>query len=401
VNYIIREEEILRAFYHAPERGILTKAFENGRWGAEETVVQGARDNYTLTVHGGKTRLYVLCQDERGDVVLATMSREGAWEQRSVLKNQAEKAHRILMHPMITQNGMSLLYNIPAQEDGGQFLVLQSLDEKGQWSRASRIDKFYPMGEFLYEVQHVSDEHVLAFYQTRTTELRFGYREATPWETGPYRPAHLCESGFTDVSCLTAENGVHFLCVVSGMFASQLLYIRKEDVFSAPVVLCEGQRIEDCALSIVRGSVRAAFLINGQPYSCVSEDGGNTFSRPARYRAKFCLGVKKAQFLSLPRQSESALFLRQVYVDADRPWDVQMIPDLYEDFYPLPKPQKPEEAEEPPERAPESAAPPVYLYEGETLGSELEIARMRLRKKENQISRLGGMLRENGGKNKS
>ncbi|MCL2461818.1 MAG: hypothetical protein FWF44_04070 [Defluviitaleaceae bacterium] len=413
MNYIVREANSLRAFYHAAGRGIAGRVYENGGWGAEYTAVEGALENYTLTASGGKTAVYIVCQNERGDAILAAMSKDGAWERRSVLKNQADSAQPILLHPIITENGIvSLIYNTPA-EDRGQYLVMQKLDERGQWAPAARIDRFYPMPGFLYEVQRVTDEHLIVFYQTRSearpAENCVGYREVTPRETGAFRPVHSTAYSIADAAYLTTERGIHFLCAVKGMFSSQLIYRKKEDGFSAAVVLCEGQRIENCVLSVVNGTLRAAFMANGLPYECVSADMGEVFSRPARYQAKFCQNAQKAYYQSAEPQSEDGLFLRQAYVDALRPWDVQMIPELCEGFFPgfisepassITKPKPPEEPENPqnkpapgagffPEAARSKSSP-----DAEKLKNELAFARIQLQEKEKNIERLEEIVRQ-------
>jgi hypothetical protein len=121
------------------------------------------------------------------------------------------------------------------------------------------------------------------------------------------------------------------------MFSSQLIY-RKKDVseFSNPIVLYEAQRIEKCLLCYVKNCLHVFFHAAGQLFVCVSENQGASFSRPARYKKKFCQNPEKAYYLSVVPQSEAEFFVRQVFVDHQSPWDVQILPDLYDEFYPDP-----------------------------------------------------------------
>jgi hypothetical protein len=119
------------------------------------------------------------------------------------------------------------------------------------------------------------------------------------------------------------------------MFSSQLIYRKKAGKdFGRPIVIHEAQRIENCLVFIVQKTLRVSFQSSGILYMCVSEDNGETFGRPVRYKAKFCQSPEKAVYISQTSQSESQAFMREVYVDHACPWDVQMIPELYEDFYP-------------------------------------------------------------------
>jgi hypothetical protein len=144
-----------------------------------------------------------------------------------------------------------------------------------------------------------------------------------------------------DTSCLTTDNGIYTVAIVKTMFSCQLVFRRNiTGAFDGPMVLHEAQNIENCLLFYVKGALYITFLTSGSLFMCASEDKGASFSRPARYRNRFCQGPEKAFFISQPDQSEDGLYLRQVYVDRHSPWDIQVVPELYDEFYNAgPKPE--------------------------------------------------------------
>ncbi|MDR3240254.1 MAG: hypothetical protein LBT44_09240 [Clostridiales bacterium] len=339
--YIIKTPVNFYAFYHTRDRGVVRRVYQRGRWSAEQIIADGARENFTVSLEGEK--LYLFCQDRQGDIILTTfLIYDDTSKSRVVLKNQSDKIHPIIFHPIVMESGLAILYNMTSAEERSGFIALRRLDSAGQWAPAARIDQFIPFGVAQYEVQRVSSEHLLLFYQTRTSENNMGYREITPDRQGKYQIFYTTNYFVSDAAYLTTEDSIHTLLVIKSMFSSQLVYRKKEgDAFGNPVVLHEAQRIEKCLLLYVKGSLQAFFLAAGQLFVCASEDKGGSFSRPVRYKNKFCQNPEKAYFVSQTPQSESQLFARQVYVDHASPWDVQVLPDLYEDFYPAPEQAQP------------------------------------------------------------
>jgi hypothetical protein len=358
------------------------RVYRRGRWSEELPAAKNARDNFTVTEDGGV--LHLFCQDAQGDIILATLDVGGEkWASRVVLKNQLDRIHSIVLHPIITETGLTIIYNTPGTEDRGSFLSIQNLDAKGQWSKATRLDKFFASGPSLFEVQRVSKNHLILFYQKRGQENNLGYMEITPEQQGNYNIFFTTNYFVSDSSYLTTENGIHLLFVVKSMFSSQLIYRKKmDDEISNPIVLHEAQRIENCLLYFAKGSLYAAFLAAGQLCQCVSLDKGNSFSRPVRYKYKFCQNPEKANFSSQTPQSEDTAFLRQVYVDRACPWDIQIIPDAYEDFFPAPNDG---------ESGREDSASSAEL---ERLNIQLEMLIRKLAEKDQQLQLLANLLKD-------
>ncbi|MDR1913919.1 MAG: hypothetical protein LBQ68_05490 [Clostridiales bacterium] len=318
------------AIYHSRARGLILRDYKRGRWQADRVLAKDARENFTAHVDNGI--IYIFCQDGEGDIVLITYKESDAvLTARVVLKNQNNRVQNIILYPIILNNGLTIIYNQPSPEERCNYLTTQTMTENGEWSAPTRIDKNWSNS---FEVQRVTDDHLLIFYQTRTTENNLGYRELTPDRQGHFNIFYTTNYFVSDTAYLTTDNGIHTLFAVKSMFSCQLIYRRNiSGEFGNPFVIYEAQRIEKCLLFFVHNKLHITFLAGGQLYMCVSEDKGSTFSRPARYRNKFCQIPEKAYYIGQTPQSEESLFLRQIYVDRSCPWDTQIIPDIYEDFY--------------------------------------------------------------------
>ena len=379
--YIIRTNKYIGAFYHVRQRGIVRRVYINGRWQPEQVIAENCRENFSA--HYENDTLYIFCQDSQGDIISVTINDSNSTvNSRVVLKNQSDHVLRIILHPIISENGLTLIYNSAGAEDRSNYLMTLQIDKNGQWSTAERIDKYWSDG---FEVQRVADDHLLLFYQTRTPENNLGYREFTPEQRGNFNVYYTTNYYISDTAGLTTDNGVHTLFVVKSMFSNQLIYRRNiNGSFSSQIILYEAQRIENCLLFFMKDNLYVTFLSAGSLFICMSDDKGASFSRPVRYRNKFCQNPEKAYFISQSAQSENSMFLRQVYVDRSCPWDIQIIPEMSEDFFPAYS-EKNEDKQ---------GFESDYAIEVERLKNQIELLQRNAYEKDTQIASLSRMVSE-------
>jgi len=320
----------LLSFYHNDSEGIVLRAFDSGKWGKPTPVAPGALGNFTVSTdrHGA---LYLFCQDAEGDVHLHRL-RQGDWKSRMMLKNPGGKQARLHIYPMIRDDGMSIIYN-SAGTDGGT-LMLQSMGERGKWNPPTSIDSYSPMGDDFY-VQTLAPDHALLFYARKSADPVIGYVEASPERATTFNTIYSTSHRIIDTSFLVTNDSLHALFIVKGMFSSQLMYRKKPgQSFSAPVVLAEAAQITNCLLMFVCGKLHAYFISAGQLVYAYSTDGGETFSGVMRYTNKFCAVPIKSVYISQMPMDKRDFFVRQLYVDRNNVSDVQLLPDMYDDFYP-------------------------------------------------------------------
>ncbi len=402
-SYIVRlKENRLFCFYYVKGRGLLYKTYENNKWAREKVLLEQGRENFTVTIDE-KGIIYLLCQDSMGDVVLLTNG-EGEWVSKVILKNQSGKVHPILLKPIITDNGICLIYNVPAVEEKSNYLVFQSVDGDGRWGPAQRIDRFTGMNSQMFQVQHVTREHVLLFYYNKSMENSIGYREITPAKLGSYNNIFSTVNHLQDVCFLTTDNAIHVCYIVKSVFSCQLIYRKKEDEgFSQPTIIAESQKLDNCIMFFVENILYIMYVSNGQLFETRTEDRGKTFYRPARYRNKFCLNPMKAHYISNVPQSEDNYYCRELYVDRSHPWDIQVIPDKNEDFYPVLAPLiRPPDAEPTPTQPkPIKKKPEIHSEISDDLSEKLfsltnqvTLLQRQVSEKNEQLMEITAMLKE-------
>ena len=334
-NYIVRQSgDRLVCFFSSNENSILYRIYENNKWSTIKELLTNTLNRFTVTV-AKNGNLYIFCQNLSGDILLCTSDRSlDEWSNKIILKNQSDKNHTILFQPIIKPNGLCILYNIPS-DSGNLQLVSQNLDDTGAWAAPVPIDDISIFRGNIFEVQNVTSEHLLVFYQSNRSENNIGYREVTSNKWSDFKPIHLTSYQILDKSFVTTNDSIHALYVVKSIFAHQIIYRKKTtEGFGSPLVIWEGQKMDNCLLSIIDNTIYATFKSRNQMFISSSKDSGDSFTRPEVYKDKICANPKKAIYITETPMNENEYFVREVYVDSLNAWDIQMLPKMYESFYP-------------------------------------------------------------------
>ena len=365
-NYIVRMADGggLFCIYSTPSGGHMRR-YEGGRWAKPEVVAPEAK---TLSVCTDKSGgLHLLYQDRVGDLFLQRY-RGDTWRTKPLAqKKEALPLGQGKVYPLLGDDSLTIL------NKSDDKLLMRVMDISGKWGNPHNLEDAISGPEY---VQPLGPSHALVFYQRPTaggTDAVLGYREVSPTQYTSFYPIWRPGNGqrIIDASFLATADTLHCLLVVKGLFSSQLVYLRKlDESFRPALVLAEGKDISNCLLVYVGGVLRAFLVSGGQLGYAASEDGGASFSPVVRYTNKFCSIPTKSTYLSHIPMSESRYFIRQVFVDQHNPTDIQLMPDLHEDFYP---------ASTPPAPIPEQ----LEVYK-----AQLEQARSELAQKEEEIKRL-------------
>ncbi len=326
--YIVKtKDNKLHCFYHTNESGINMRTYEQNKWGKSINIFPDALQNYTLTLSKNGT-FYIFCSDKSGNINSCVGSGD-SWNTHIVLRNQSPVIHNVIFSPLFTPSGLKLIYNMPSPEDKSHFIMTQSLAKNGEWSAPSRLDRISPFSNNIFTTQLLSDDHAIVFYQTKPSETNLGYREITDAQNGSFNVIHSTGYQIADTSFLTTNNTIHTAYVVKSLFSSQLIYKKRDsEGFSGPIPIWESQRIENCLLMISKSRLYIYFASSTSLYSCYSDDNGETFSRPVRYKEKICQNPIKAYYISETQMDESGYFCREVYVDKQNPFSVQIISEI-------------------------------------------------------------------------
>ena len=326
-NYIAKFSDGKLAALYFNEEGIMARICENGRWLPARTLLKGAQPvfsaNFALS---GELQIYA--QDEKGSVVLISFAGDNI-SSKVILENHSDNIHAILFSIVGSGGNIGLLYNIP-YEERMQKLLVQKLHESGTWDKPEEVDIFHPLANNIFETLRISENHVLVFY--RREGKVFGYREISTEEKGDFVPVLRQGENMHDISFFALGDSLHMAYLSSNMFSSRLVYRRKiSDSFEAGVVLWEGQWLDNCLISEINGELCIFFQSGGNLYMAKSTDNGISFSKPENYAHKFCRLPGKAVYIS--EHNDESYKTHHVFVDSVHPWDIQILPDMCNDFY--------------------------------------------------------------------
>ena len=346
-SYIVRiNDNTLMSFYRDTNKNLCFRTFFHC-WSDERILLESIQKNYTVTVSENND-IYIFCQDNAGNILLLTKKqKEENFTTKLILQNHSENINSIIFKPFISKNQMSLLYNIP-NENKTHKLSIKSLSVEGEWLSPKEIDTFVENKDNIYEIQELTNSHYMAFYKKDIKENNIGFREITPDKYSDFSVVYQTAYNISDTSFLTVNGSIHFLILAKNTFSCQLVYKKQtKDGLTSSKVVCETATIENPIISIVKNKIYVSFVSNGQIYLKTSNDNGLTFSNAEIFKHKFCKEPTKASYISNIKMKEENYYLRDIYVDSLKPWDIQLIPDLINDFFvhkieqpkPIQKPQ--------------------------------------------------------------
>jgi hypothetical protein len=307
--YIARTaDRLVYAFFYSEENGICQRIYNGGRWSAALSIAVEAVAGFTVSL-GPDGMFYILYRDGEGFPHLLCGGKDG-YEALSIEERQ-------MSSPAVVASNKGCF--IISEED------LSGLEKTA---------------ECAFRAQIIRNDHCILFYNEPNG---FGYKEINFTKSSEFKPVHV--KGAPHISKVqkfstlaTAEN-VHFLYIVKNMSGSRLLYRKRHKTgLSAAVTVCESGmffNMDSCWLFIIKNRIYAAYMSAGSLYICVSDDEGQSFRKPLKYRNKLCEYTAKAAFLTTEPPDENEFAVREVYVDSLHPWDVQVLPDVYPDFLPV------------------------------------------------------------------
>ena len=309
------------------EDGLVARVCESGRWLPERALLKGAQlcFNASLALPG---ELQIYAQDKKGSVVLISYNGENI-QSKIILENRSDNIHAILFTPVGSSGYMSLLYNIPAEE-GKQKLIIQKPCENGKWAEPEEIAVLSENAERIFEFCRINENHGIVFYRQLGQGL--GYREITAEQAGEFVPVFRQGENAQGYSFFASDDSLHVVYLSSTLFSARLVYRRKiSSGFEQPVILWEGQWLDNCLICEINGKICVFFQSGGTLYLSESSDNGASFSKAEIYKHKFCRLPRKAIYISeCPQDNYKA---HHVFVDSAHPWDIQILPDMYNDFY--------------------------------------------------------------------
>ena len=331
--YIARLKDSRLAAIYSKGSGIAANFYINGRWEGERLLLpEGPVSSCFTADFDSVGNLCIFTQNEQNDILLITHN-------GSEFKGQKFKGSPNLeAYPMkvYSMRTSTLVYNLPSEGEKYK-LLLQNAGEGG-WEEAVEIAEFSPppaMPAYLFEFQLINPAHGLVFYSGENNML--GYREISPSKICDFIPLQRPGEIVFDYSFLTLSTGIHALYISANLFSRRLIYRHKTtSKLSEPQVLWEGPHTKNCLLSEIDGEICAFWNFGENLY--IAKREGKFFGKAKIYTQKFCKNPIKASYITA--LTDEYYVTKTVYIDSQKPWDVQILPDIFPEFYPQPLPKE-------------------------------------------------------------
>lgn len=293
-------------------------------WSRQQLIGSGIKNSFTVAASDNRD-ICVLYQQQDGNICFAC--KKNHWTPKIILERHGSDNPNIIIHSIIKNNRMKLLYNIPHERE--QSIAVQYQTEDGMWSRAAEIDSFFPFNNKTFRCIKLKN-HSIVLYMRRKPEVQFGYRRITEEKISGYRQVYATGYTISDYSVLEYSNMLHFAFVVSTGFSQQIVYVCDTDC-PRPVIVTEGRGIKSCMLSYVDNKIYLWWFFGTSLYYSVSYDNGISFSSPERYVHNLYDRIIKAQCII---EGDNWLYaFNDLYVRENMPWDISLIDDICPDFY--------------------------------------------------------------------
>ncbi|MCL2564283.1 MAG: hypothetical protein FWE24_00535 [Defluviitaleaceae bacterium] len=348
-HYIARLKDGSLAAVFSKESKIVIKFLKNGRWEYEQALLEGKNLNFSADFDQGGN-LHIFVQDNKNDIILMVFNGT-QFSKRQLLNGSSVDRYPMQVRQL---KNSCLIYNIPIE--GNKYkLIMQNTKESG-WDEPMEIAEIFPLpgnGNSLFDLQLVNPAHGVALYNSENNVI--GYKEIAPGKICEFVPISRPGEFVLDASFLTLQDGVHLLYISANLFSQKLIYRRKVSAkISEALTLWEGPRIENCLLTNINGEIHAFWNLREGLYCAKSTIGGKSFEKGQIYTQKFCKKPLKASYITA--FGDEDYFIRNIFVDSLAPWDVQILPDVFPEFYPIPKAPEPvKPASPPPQHEPESS----------------------------------------------
>lgn len=329
-KYIVRKcDGKLCAFYYNEEGIIYIRQCDNKKWGKVKSVIENVRKNYTVNI-SDKGELIVLCQGFNGDVYMCTDKKEG-FENKVILKNNANKSPDITFNAVIKDKCMRLFYNLPIENESSQYIATQEVKGDAKWSMAENIDKFKDFEYDMFQIYNFNSEPIVV-YQRCEPEIQLGYRRILAGRIGEFKKVFSTGYKIKCHSFICCEGDLHFAVIVQNRFVSKLVYINvKDNGTITKATIWEGCGMQECLLQFIENKLYLQWKMNKQIYYTVKKSDGAGFTMVEKYHGTLVENITKARYIACVGIDE--LECAEVFVDENKPYDIQGIKPFMDRIY--------------------------------------------------------------------
>lgn len=315
--YILKKSDYeITAIYYSLGN-ICVKKIEKGMWGKEEIIASGVKPEFSVFEYNSD--YMVIYQNKNGSMYLCGDGKEGI----KILESLGDDKNNIVINAEIWNNQMELIYNLP--DKNGEYIVRQKKRADSSWSKPEKIDDFVPFNNSFFKVHYADKNNKVIFYQKRMPEIQFGYREINE-NISNFKMVYATGYYITDYSYVITEDSIHFVFLLSGIYGSKIVYVRKEsNKVSKAKTIVENTLARDCIIAIIQNKVCIWWRTARKLYSTVSYDMGESFKQQGVYKGKFETNSVKAVLVEKNQQGDKYI-ANEVYVPSDKPYIIELLP---------------------------------------------------------------------------
>lgn len=325
-NYVYKDKDENLFIYYFHENKIIRKSIYNDEKPYTETVISSVKRNFTINVCE-KGEIYIFCQNLKGDILLITLQNEEFVSQVILENKEDEKGLIVYFYSIIEDGYLTLIFNTPKGEEVS-YLYMQKMKDN-IWQKATLIDSFAPLKNEYFSFYKNKDDYYL-IYQNMTQNRKIGIRNIDKDGFKDYFPYHTTNYQIIDNSVLFVEDSFFAVYTVKSAFSTQLIFRKNnQSGFTDTIILSEGQKIDN-VLIFYSDKIYVFFTSVAGLYVVTSDDFGESFSKPQKYKRYTDENIEKAKYISY---HNSKMCINDVFVSKNEPKTIAVIPDIYDDFY--------------------------------------------------------------------
>lgn len=292
VKYLKTKKGYFYLFY-AEHGNIFCRSYTSG-WMAPQKIAEQAAPIFSVCQY--EDSVYLLYSSPEGQLSLLSSQDMQEWAHHSLsARSPAPERTKYFLLP--TEHTLHAIYHLPTESTGIDSLVYSAYHE-GQWEKPYQIDRFMPLGQTPFLARRLSREHIILYYRTGRNILSAREMLLEPYTMGSVTPLIQSPSPFADFSIVNDSEKIHMLYIVRGMFRTQLVYQYKHTAaISTPRILWEDAHCTQCLICLKGERLICMWTVNGQPFRCISENGGASFGAVERYTDAFPSRCIKGELL--------------------------------------------------------------------------------------------------------
>ena len=328
-QYIVKlKESELATIYYRNTGDIIFSKIENGRCSNEVLVAKTQNPSFTCSTDG--SFLYVIWQGEGTFYISRYINNN--FESKPLPKNTLFQ-DASLPSPLLGKTSLSLIFNTENTDE--KQIAIHDIKSNNTKTLTPYTDI---NANTPYVFQNIYPNYGILFISKLVDKkYTLGMIEVSTEKATSFTPIYECvkdNEKVIDTSFLVTDGGVHALFVVRDNYSTSLYHRKKESTnFSDSTLIATSMQVSNILMTLIKNKLYVFFSTGGQLLYTTSTDFGDTFEPPMRYTNKICAVPLRVNYLQVSPMEASDYFIRQIYVDRNNVFDIQLMQEIYPTFF--------------------------------------------------------------------